>query len=234
MGMRQKNSYLMGAILFLRFPIRKAKTTFKSEPLQVSAAMFLKLFSRAKPPDDLELVQTYQQTGEADCIGTLFERHTEMVYLVCRKYLKDEEESRDAVMQIFENLLVSLRKHEVTNFKSWLHTIAKNHCLMHLRARKNKEPVALDENLLRTVETAGDLHLSDQEAQHELELQALEQGLIELGTEQRTCLELFYLQQKSYKEVADLTGWELNKIKSHIQNGKRNLKHYLERNYEQP
>ncbi|MFC6998903.1 RNA polymerase sigma factor [Rufibacter roseus] len=195
--------------------------------------MFLKLFSRAKPPDDLELVQQYQQTGDVDCIGTLFERHTEMVYLVCRKYLKVEEESRDAAMQIFENLLTSLKKHEVTNFKSWLHTTSKNHCLMLLRSAKNKTTQTLDEKLVLSVESSAHLHPPNEE-QHEQELQLLEQGLIELGTEQRTCLELFYLQQKSYKEVADLTGWELNKVKSYIQNGKRNLKHYLEKNYEQP
>lgn len=195
--------------------------------------MFLKLFSRSKPPDDLELVHTYRQTGDVDCIGTLFERHTETVYLVCRKYLKDEEESRDAVMQIFENLLTTLKKHEVTNFKSWLHTIAKNHCLMHLRAHKNKEPVPLDEKMRLSVENGSNLHLIDDGPPLEQDLQQLEQGLQELNPEQRTCLELFYLQQKSYKEVAQLTGCDLNKVKSHIQNGKRNLKHYLEKNYEQ-
>lgn len=196
--------------------------------------MFLKIFSRAKPPDDQELVLKYQQTGDLDCIGTLFERHTEMVYLVCLKYLKDEEESRDAAMQIFENLITSLKKHEVSNFKSWLHSTAKNHCLMQLRSAKGKETLPFDQSLQQTMDSGPNLHQVDHDQQHEYELQLLEQGLIELGTEQRTCLELFYLQKKSYKEVADLTGWDLSKVKSHIQNGKRNLKHYLEKHHEQP
>lgn len=197
--------------------------------------MFLRFFSKSKPPpDDLELVRQYQQTGDLDLIGALFERHTEMVFLVCQKYLKDEDESKDATMQIFEHLVTALRKHEVTHFKSWLHVMAKNHCLMQLRSKKTKEKKeAPPEKANLAVEIASPLHLPEDE-QHELELQALEKGLKELPLDQRTCLELFYLQQKSYKEIADLTEIPLNMVKSHIQNGRRNLKKYVERNYEQP
>src|SRR5690242_10202593 len=98
--------------------------------------MFLKFFSKKpQPPDDRELVQRYQETGDLAYVGELFERYTEMVYLICRKYLPDEDASKDATMQVFEHLIENLKKHQVTNFKSWLHTTAKNHCLMQLRAK---------------------------------------------------------------------------------------------------
>ncbi|MBA9079210.1 MULTISPECIES: RNA polymerase sigma factor [Rufibacter] len=196
--------------------------------------MFLKLFSRSKPPSDQELVEQYQQTGDVDCVGELFQRYTEMVYLVCLKYLKQEEESKDATMQIFENLLVSLRKHEVANFKSWLHSTARNHCLMLLRSRRNRLEAPLDESNPAQLETAAwALTITEQEPEQEQMLQVLEAGLVTLGPEQRICLELFFLQQQSYKEIAERTGFELAKVKSHIQNGKRNLMIYMKKNYEQ-
>ncbi|MCC9166966.1 RNA polymerase sigma factor [Pontibacter harenae] len=194
--------------------------------------MFLKLFSKAKPPEDLELVRQYRQTGDMACIGKLFERHTEMVYLVCLKYLKDEDESKDATMQVFEQLVVALRKHEVSNFKSWLHTLAKNHCLMQLRSQRSKGKLVTDNTELASI-GASDLHHLNETEEQEMTFQAMEQGLSELPEEQRTCVELFYLQQKSYKEIAETTGCELNKVKSYIQNGRRNLKIYLEKNHAQ-
>ncbi|AKQ45088.1 RNA polymerase subunit sigma-24 [Rufibacter radiotolerans] len=194
--------------------------------------MFLKLFSRSKPPNDLELIQQYKETGDLALVGQLFERYTEMVYLVCIKYLKGEEESKDATMQIFENLITALKKHEVTNFKSWLHVMAKNHCLLQIRSRKQHETDSLDEALIPLVEKAG-AHYPAEETDHELELQMLSKSLEQLSPEQRSCVELFYLEKKSYKEIAALTGLDVSKVKSHIQNGKRNLKIYMNKNYEQ-
>lgn len=188
--------------------------------------MFLKRFTSSAPPTDLELVRHYQQTGDLACVGELFQRHTEMVYLVCLKYLKDQEESKDATMQVFENLIVSLRKHEVSTFKSWLHSITKNHCLMLLRAQKTKGTAFINEAPLLE-KSMPPYFVEEEQEDHELALQTLEHGLSSLGEEQRTCVELFYLQQKSYKEIAALTGYDPGKVKSHIQNGKRNLMIYM-------
>jgi RNA polymerase sigma factor (sigma-70 family) len=191
--------------------------------------MFLKLFSRTKTPDDQELVQQYQVTGDLDCIAKLFERHTEMVYLVCFKYLQDEEDSKDATMQVFESIVVALKRHEVHNFKSWLHSIAKNHCLMQLRSQKSRTNHSIESTYnSRMSMVTSELQHTDAE-QHEQELQALERGLTDLPEEQRICVELFYLQHKSYREIAEITGCSLNNVKSYIQNGKRNLKNYVEK-----
>jgi RNA polymerase sigma factor (sigma-70 family) len=190
--------------------------------------MFLKLFSKDRRPDDLELVQQYRRTGDLDVIGKLFERHTEMVYLICQRYLEEEEESRDATMQVFEQLILSLKRHEVTNFKSWLHSLTKNHCLQQLRSRRMKERANLD---IPVAEEQHDGLPLSETSQLELELQALERGITHLPAEQRTCVELFYLQQKSYKEIMELTGCDMNQVKSYIQNGRRNLKIYVEKNH---
>ncbi|ARS34555.1 RNA polymerase sigma factor [Pontibacter actiniarum] len=192
---------------------------------------FLKLFTNAKPPpSDAELLRLYRQTGELEHLGELFQRHSEMVYLVCLKYLREEEESKDATMHLFEHLATALLQHEVSNFKSWLYATAKNHCLMQLRAKKGQPGTGLDETSALFVENQEPLHLSEAEQREETE-QLLQQALQQLPPAQYTCVELFYLQQKSYKEIADLTGHELSKVKSYIQNGKRNLKIYMEKHH---
>jgi RNA polymerase sigma factor (sigma-70 family) len=192
---------------------------------------FLKLFTNAKPPpDDQELLRLYLKTGELEHLGELFQRHSKMVYLVCQKYLQDEEESKDATMQLFEHIAQALLKNEVSNFKSWLHVTTRNYCLMQLRANKHKQDVRLEDTAPPLMENAEPMHLTEAEQVEKLE-QALHQALKELPPLQQQCVELFYLQQRSYKDISALTGCDLNKVKSYIQNGKRNLKLYMEKHH---
>ena len=173
---------------------------------------------------DLELVEQYKATGELDVLGALYGRYTSLVYGVCLKYLKDREESKDAVMQIFEKLVTTLRGHEVTHFKSWLYVTARNHCLMQLRARKGKYFEEISPGLMENEPSAH----PDEGPEIEANLSKLEDCIQKLAAEQQTCVSLFYLQQKCYKEIVTLTGYDDNKVKSHIQNGKRNLKICME------
>jgi RNA polymerase sigma-70 factor, ECF subfamily len=184
---------------------------------------------------DLELISLYKESGDNVHIGELFKRYTHLVFGVCMKYLKDEDESKDAVMMIFEKLPADLRKHEVTQFKGWLHTVARNHCLMELRSKsvRHEKEVEMAKDFASVMESSYELHL-DGEADKEKELSNLESAVQELKEEQKICIELFYLQEKSYQEVAEMTGFDMNKVKSAIQNGKRNLKILLtERNERQ-
>ncbi len=193
--------------------------------------MFFKRFIKKKQPDDTELIKLYKRTADTAYAGELYERYVHLVYGVCMKYLKNEEDSKDAAMQIFEKLLVELKIHEVTNFKSWLHVLAKNHCLMWLRSARVRH-----EKSILTFETSDDMeneegmHLAEEETETlEGNLLLLEKGMQGLPFEQKQCIELFYLQQKCYKEIAELTGYDIKKVKSYIQNGKRNLKIYFEK-----
>ena len=194
--------------------------------------IFLKLFSNAKaPPDDQELLRLYRETGESEHLGELFQRYSRMVYLICLKHLKDEEESKDATMQFFEHIAKTLQQQEVSSLKNWLYAAASNHCLMLLRSLKHKKNIAIEDSSHLFMENAEPMHLTKAE-QIEIQESSLRLAILELQPEQRQCIELFYLQQKSYKEISALTGCDLNKVKSHIQNGKRNLKLYLEKQHE--
>lgn len=176
--------------------------------------------------DDLSLVAAYQKSGDLEVLGTLYNKYMHLVYGVCFNYFKDEEQSKDAVMQIFEELVKKLRIHQVQNFKSWLHVLTRNHCLMALRKSSKNPTVALEENFVENDEF---VHL-DIDDTKETQLTIMEKCMETLSEEQRKSVDLFYLQEKCYKEVADMTGYDILKVKSYIQNGKRNLKICIEKN----
>lgn len=179
-----------------------------------------------KDRTDEELLSLYKKTDDLEIVGILYDRYTALIFGVCLKYLKDREESRDAVMQIFEKLIVSLKSHEINVFKSWLYVTARNHCLMQLRARKGKNFEELSPFLMETGSNGH--HENGQEIENNLN--RLEECMESLVVEQKQCVRMFYLQHKCYKEITETTGYEINKVKSYIQNGKRNLKICMERN----
>lgn len=171
---------------------------------------------------DEELLGRYRSSGDTEWLGVLYDRYLHLVYGLCLKYLKSREDGQDAVMNIFEALTEKLLTYEVMHFKSWLYTVAKNHCLMELRKRKGNVDGFFMEN-----EPA--LHLNEEEKDMDNDLEALEDCLKGLKEDQQQCVRLFYLQQKSYNEIAQDTSFTVKKVKSYIQNGKRNLKLCLER-----
>lgn len=187
--------------------------------------MFLKRFRRAKPTSDAEYVAAYRATGDLAVLGELYEHHMDLVYAVCFNYLRDEDEAKDAVMALFEQLVTDLLRHDVQQFKPWLHTVARNYCLMQLRNRRVRVPIDTNDGDPTDTEwsalTTGD-HWDAFE--REEDLSRMEACLQTLPPEQRTCLTLFYLDRKSYVEVADLTGYDLKHVKSYLQNGRRMLK----------
>lgn len=188
---------------------------------------FLKNIPTNELPDK-ELVNLFRTSGNMDVLAVLFQRYMDLLYGVCLKYLKQPETAKDGVMQIFEELVAKLPKHEVDNFKSWLYTLAKNHCLMQLRTPKNLKTTEFKAESMQLEEEA---HLNGIQLKEE-NLQKLERCLQTLSIEQKKAVELFYLQNKCYKEIAEATGIEWNKIRSFIQNGRRNLKICMEKGEE--
>ncbi len=183
-----------------------------------------KTIANPQSDSDAALLQRYGETGDLAVLGQLFHRHAEMVYYVCYRYLQDAEDSKDAVMHIFEELTVKVNKQEIREFGSWLYVLSRNHCLMRLRARKNKQHVSMDE----FVEFPAIAHQDDDPEEKERQLSALEACVEKLPEKQKQSIDLFFLQEKCYKEVAAITGYGMKEVKSYIQNGKRNLKICME------
>jgi RNA polymerase sigma-70 factor (ECF subfamily) len=189
----------------------------------------MNFFTRPKnlqDADDNKLLNSYRKSGDLAVLGRLYEKQMPLIYGVCLKYLKDEEQAKDAVMGIFEELIVKVKQHEISQFRSWLYVLSRNYCLMQLRSGKKMETVNLDDFM----EFIPVLHPDDNN--REMAMQALERCMDKLPVAQKQSIDLFYLKEKCYKEIAELTSFSLNEVKSYIQNGKRNLKICLERNSE--
>lgn len=180
---------------------------------------------------DEELIQHYRKHSDKQAVGVLFNRYSHLVFGVCTKYLKDSDDSKDAVLQIFEKLYADLLKHDVQKFSYWIHRVAQNFCLMQLRSRqaaKNRaDNYSLDEI---ASSTEFEPENTDHAHEKETELLMLEEAIKTLNEEQRICIELFFLKEKCYNEITDLTGFDFKQVKSFIQNGKRNLRIYMEKN----
>lgn len=177
------------------------------------------------PESDLELIAAYRQSSDLKIVAELYQRYLQLLYGVCLKYLGEPETAKDAVMDIFEELAQKLLKHEVGNFRGWLYTFAKNHCLMKLRSSGRVRTQSFDPDHMQTAE---ELHLKDKMEQ-EAQFERLSKCIETLVADQKTVIELFYLQNKCYKEIETATGMEWNKVRSHIQNGRRNLKNCMQR-----
>lgn len=172
---------------------------------------------------DHELIDQYRKTGNSWFAGELFRRYTQLITAVSYNYLQNNVETEDAVMEVFEIILRDLQHHEVNNFKTWVYSVTKHHCLKKLR-KGGMETIDV-EQALRNM--AADETQKTETLRLEEHLEKLEKAVNELSQEQKQCIELFYLKQKSYKEVSTETGYSVNEVKSYIQNGKRNLKGLL-------
>ena len=179
--------------------------------------------------DDQELLDLYRQCGNIEILAELYQPYMDLLYGVCLKYLKQTEPAKDAVMAVFEELVSKLKKHAPTHFRGWLYTVTKNYCLMQLRSASNIHSRTLDPELMQLTE---EVHLNGVFEKEE-SLNRLTQCLQTLSAEQKASVELFYLQEKCYKDIAVITGLEWNKVRSLIQNGRRNLKICMEQKTKQ-
>jgi RNA polymerase sigma factor (sigma-70 family) len=175
--------------------------------------------------DDNELLKQFYADKNNEWLGILLQRYTLLLLGVCMKYLKNEEEAKDCVQQVFLKVITELHKYKVDYFKSWLYMVAKNHCLMKLRG-KGKHSLEINEQLLTTPDATED---KTNFLEKDIALTQMETALQQLNAEQQQCITLFYLDKKSYHEITEQTGYTLLQVKSNIQNGKRNLKLMLKR-----
>ena len=184
-------------------------------------------YGQGQEISDEQLIAIYRRKGDLDILGELYSRYMHLVYGVALKYLGNREDARDAVMQIFEKLVREIRDHDIRNFRSWLYVLAKNHCLMAIRSEKSaREKRKVWETEQEFMESEEELHPLDRE--DSTLASALEECIGQLKSEQKECIELFYYKKMCYREISGKLGLSEKKVKSHLQNGKRNLKICLE------
>jgi RNA polymerase sigma-70 factor (ECF subfamily) len=174
---------------------------------------------------DEQLVSAYLNSGDKEIIANLFERYTHLVYGICLNYLKDPDQSKDAVMEIFESLFQKLVAHKVMNFRNWLYSVTRNHCLMILRKEGSYNKAKTQFNAAE--EGAEFPEYMTEEDDMMFSKAAIITAVENLNAEQSACIKMMYIEDKSYRDISENTGYTINEVKSHIQNGKRNLKNIL-------
>jgi RNA polymerase sigma-70 factor (ECF subfamily) len=186
--------------------------------------MLLNRRSYLRKLSDEDIISLYKEKQWSSCIDELYQRYSHLVFGVCLKYVKQIENAEDITLTLFTSLTQKLLQHQVQHFKSWIYVSARNSSLMFLRANKKSEELMQDDHLFDESEFL----LAEKHQTDEL-LDNLSAVFDELKKEQKLCIQLFYLEKKSYEEVAQLTHYTLKEVKSHLQNGRRNLKILLEK-----
>lgn len=185
-----------------------------------------------KNSSDAELIQKYKLERNLDYIGELYKRHSDFVFAVCLKYFKNKDKAEDAVTEIFESLIVKLAEHEISNFMSWLYTLTKNHCLLYFRSEKQELKNQQKYNNSQNENMDSSIELYPDYEKIEVQFEKLEKYINELKKEQKLCIKLFYLEEKSYAEITEMTGFNYKEVKSYLQNGKRMLKNLFDKENE--
>ena len=176
-------------------------------------------------PDE-ELLKHYKVSGESASFGILYNRYTPLIYGLCLKYLQSADRAQDAVMQIFEDTLPKVCQYDIRVFRTWIYSVAKNYCLQILR--RDKKEITIDFSTF-VMESDEILHLLDKESSDEGRIQALNHCIEKLSEPQRLCIVNFFLEEMSYADVSEKTGYTVKSVKSNVQNGKRNLKICMEK-----
>lgn len=179
---------------------------------------------------DTELIVLFKDKNDTDAVGELYMRYHHIVFGVALKYLKDADAAQDALLEIFNNLFNQLIKYKIDEFKSWLLTVTRNHCLKEIKFQQKRVSFELPhensfyENFMENEQEIDLLKKKEEQIKN------LEYAIAKLKPEQQDCIRMFYLEERSYQYIAEKTGFDLKKVKSYIQNGKRNLQILMEQN----
>lgn len=206
--------------IVLRFGLQGRQTHFYM-PLKVT-------WKKYRDLSDTELLEKFRDSGNLEVLGILYERYMHLVYGVCLKYLHNRDEAKDGITALFEKLMVEIPRNEIRSFKPWLYVLTKNYCLMKLRSDRTERSrlESFQNDPTGYMESETEMHPMDKEDDSLNE--ALEDCMKRLKAEQRSAVILFYYEKRSYREIATKLKLEEKKVKSLIQNGKRNLKICLE------
>ena len=197
-------------------------------------SMDMWLFNKKVNKTDEDLVAAYKTSGNKNVFSDLFKNHVNTIYGTCLFYLQDKDEAKDAVMNIFEKLLLDLKKNDIKNFKAWLSFVVRNHCISVIRKRNTTLKNVKSYYDYEYRETTYETELKVESVSDDKLIEYMQECLPKLKESQQKCIQLFYLKNLSYQQVSELTGYEINEVKSYIQNGKRKLKLLIEEQQKTP
>lgn len=172
-----------------------------------------------------ELIHRYCKEQNPEALAELFRRVLHLTFGISMKYLKNKMEAEDLVSDLYLKLQVDLCRFNILDFSAWVSMVTKNMALSQLRT-KSRNPK--EESLGNFMELESVDHLLEVEEKETL-LLCLENCLNQLQGNQKRCVSLFFLENKSYSEIQEITQLDFKSVKTHLQNGKRMLRLLMEK-----
>lgn len=152
----------------------------------------------------------------------VLEVYSQKIFHLALSLLRDqmlaEDLTQDVLLRIWKGLP---GYHGEASVSTWIYTIARNACLTELKRRANRPTVSLSEvGFEANADAIPTLQYHDPEAGTALDVNQL---LAQIPDKYRQVVSLFYLEQKSYEQVAALLGLPLGTVKTYLYRGKREL-----------
>lgn len=169
---------------------------------------------------DEALLSLFRETEKHDYFTALYSRYIPLIYGLCLNYLKTKEDAQDAVMELFADVQEKALRYEIKTFRTWIYSVTKNYCLNILRSKQEIIAVEINAHFMELV----DFPVLFNESNKRENFRLLQHCLDQLPEPQQKSIQLFFMEDQSYADIAATTGYHLKSVKSYIQNGKRNLK----------
>ncbi len=154
--------------------------------------------------------------GDQDAFAELVNTYQNAVYNLCYRMLGERTEAEDAAQEAFIRAYMNLERYDPSrSFKTWLLSIASNHCIDRLR-RRRLQWLSLDEPLPSSIMLSSDEPEPEEATIRVQRSQAIQALLNELSTEYRAAVVLRYWYDYSYVEIADILDTTESAIKSRL------------------
>ena len=174
---------------------------------------------------DNATVRSYLESKDVTYLGRLYETYKQSIFLHCLKMVGHEEDAKDLASETFIRAFDRIEGFKPGSpFLPWLMRIATNLCIDHLRKKNRHTFYEFDES-----HSAIAIQNESEPKEPMISGERIIEMLKQLKPSQKRCFCLFYIHNLTYKQIAELTGYPLGRVRSYIQNGKRNFKLLMEK-----
>lgn len=155
--------------------------------------------------------------GEQHLYAEMVDKYKGYAYTIAQKILQNRPEAEEATQDAFIKAFHHLKDfNQQSKFSTWLYRIAFNTAISY--KRKNRQQFQSIENTIVEYHEEADWMLEKKDKKKYLDL-----ALSKLNASDRTALSLFYLQEFSLEEIADITGMQANTAKVRIHRARQRL-----------
>ncbi len=176
-----------------------------------------------------EVYATKAQNGDRNAFGVLMDRYQGKLHRYGKKFFSTQEDVEDVVQDVFVSVYKNIQSFNLSQrFSPWIYRIAHNAFIDNLKKRTRSPFITMDFDTLLSH------HVSDESVKNEHEQKEtkamIDRGLDRLSSKYREVLILYYLEELSYKEIADVLRIPMGTVGARVKRAKEDLREYLQKN----